>query len=594
MALPGWVKWLLKYKGLIFLVVYPILLSPLVIVYTSNEAKGAYALLLMAGYWITECIPIYVTALLPIVMAPLMGLLSSNNTCIEYMRDSNMLFIGGAFLAVATEHRNLHRRIGVAVMQIMGGDPRMLMLGLMLPTWFLSMWMSNAAATIMMLTIVEALVSRLEAVKPAETDEEVGLTTAKEHKIQDGNGQDAAWITGDLQSSESVRTGVQSEGQNNTTVETKGKHNEELRKLAAGLSLGIAFSSSCGGMGTVIGTPTNVVFYGMVTDKYGSSTSLSFGTWAAYAVPVSILCLFFTWLILCLLFIGPKKFFRRRGADRARDEAFKAILEDEKRSLGPVKWAEGTCMAVLAFVVLLWISREPGAPGWSKIMPKVLRNGKLAPLVTDTQPAILGTVLFMVLPAYNPFAKKKRDGTAADPKESVLPWKVAQSRCPWGVLILIGGGFALSKMCSVSGLSTVVGENLIALKSLPVIALIYVITIIGSAITTFVANAATATVLLPIMFQLAETIHVHPFSLGLPVTIAASLAFILPAATPANAIVFGKGRVRMNEMILSGFLVCLAGQLITVFCTATYAIPLFDLNTYPAWAPNVTIAGGGN
>ncbi|VDK80709.1 unnamed protein product [Dibothriocephalus latus] len=536
MALPGWVKWMLKYRSLIFLIVYPILLSPLVIFHNTSEAKGAYALLLMAGYWITECIPIYVTALLPIIMAPLMGLLSSNNTCIEYMRDSCMLFIGGAFLAVATEHRNLHRRIGLAVMKIMGGDPRInalmitsfssvhighlnaemdkpfffiswaiwLMLGLMLPTWFLSMWMSNAAATIMMLTIVEALVSRLEAVKP---EEEVGLT-AKSGKAKDGNTQDGAWITGDLQSSESGVPAVQIEGQNATTVDKRSAHNEELRKLASGLSLGIAFASSCGGMGTVIGTPTNVVFYGMVTEK----------------------------------------FFKRRGHDKARDEAFKAILEEEKRSLGPVKWAEGTCMTVLAFVVLLWISREPGAPGWSKFMPKVMRNGKLTPLVTDTQPAIIGTVLFLVLPAYNPFAKKIRDGTPADPEETVLPWKVAASKCPWSVLILLGGGFALSKICSVSGLSTLVGENMIALKSLPVIALVYVITIIGSAITTFVANAATATVLLPIMFQLAETLHVHPFSLGLPVTIAASLAFILPAATPANAIVFGRGRVKMNEM----------------------------------------------
>ncbi|KAL5965802.1 Protein I'm not dead yet [Taenia solium] len=168
MHLPKWLQWILTYKKLLFTLLFPIILSPILILYPTSEAKGAYTLFLMAGYWITECISIYVTAMLPLLMGPLMGIVASKAACGAYMRDAIMLFIHGAFLAVAAEHRNIHRRIGAAVIRIMGGDPRLLLLGLMLPTWFLSMWMSNAAATIMMLTIVEALMSRLEALKPSE------------------------------------------------------------------------------------------------------------------------------------------------------------------------------------------------------------------------------------------------------------------------------------------------------------------------------------------------------------------------------------------------------------------------------------------
>uniref|UniRef100_A0A5K3EL26 CitMHS domain-containing protein n=1 Tax=Mesocestoides corti TaxID=53468 RepID=A0A5K3EL26_MESCO len=490
MQLPGWLKWIIKYKSLVFLVLYPIILCPILIAYPQQESKGAYTLLLMAGYWITEVIPIYVTGMLPLVMGPLMGLMSSGEACHEYMRDSIMLFIHGAFLAVATEHRNLHRRIGVAVMKVMGGDPRLLMLGLMLPTWFLSMWMSNAAATIMMLTIVEALMSRLEAIKPA-VEEGIALRTDEENGTHDAQ----AWNTGD--SNESVTVVA--------AKDHKGSGSEDLQKLGCGLSLGIAFASSCGGMGTVIGTPTNVVLFGLVTDTYGPETTLSFGTWAAYGIPLSLILLLFVWAILGMIFIGPKKFFACKNPDKSREAAIRQILDEEKRSLGPIEWAEGSAIGILAVIVVLWVTRKPGVDGWAALVPSGFnKDGKSIPLTTDTQAAVLGTILVCAWPANNPFRRRQPTEQDIDPLEPVLPWKVAQSRCPWQVLFLIGGGFCLSRMCTVSGLSDLVGEYLIGLKSLPLPILIYVFTVVSSVITTFVANAATATVLLPIMFQLVS------------------------------------------------------------------------------------------
>ncbi|VUZ41217.1 unnamed protein product [Hymenolepis diminuta] len=564
MAAPSFLKSLLANWKLIFTLIYPILLCPILIKCPGSEGKGAYTLLLMAGYWITECISIYITAMLPLLMGPLMGIMASKTLCSAYMKDAIMLFIHGAFLALAAEHRNIHRRIGNAVIRIMGGDPRLLLLGLMLPTWFLSMWMSNAAATIMMLTIVDALLGKLESLKPSKFDVEEGIALRN----------DEEWNTGD--SNESVTT--------KTPTDT-----EDLDKLACAFSLGVAYASSCGGMGTVIGTPTNVVLFGLVASRYGSGTGLNFGSWAAYGAPLSLIMVIATWVILGMFFIGPKKFFQCRGHDKAREAAIHQILEDEKRTLGPISWAEGSAMGILLLVIVLWVTRKPGVDGWSVLTVSKVENKKTVEYVTDSQPAVLGTILLCVWPAINPFRRRRADETTANPLETVLPWKVASSKCPWTVLFLIGGGFALSDICSYSGLSKTVSTYMLGLKSLPVFALILVFSLLSMIMTTFVANAATANVLLPIMFELSENLNIHPYYLGLPVTIAASMAFMLPAGTPANAIVYSKGRVNINQMMLVGALIAVAGVCIVTLCTVSYAIPIFGLNQFPAWAQGVNV-----
>ncbi|EUB58910.1 Solute carrier family 13 member [Echinococcus granulosus] len=509
MNLPGWLRWLLTYRKLLFTILYPIILSPILIVNPSSEAKGAYTLLLMAGYWITESISIYVTAMLPLLMGPLMGIIASKAASAAYMRNASMLFIQGAFLAVAAEHRNIHRRISAAVLRIMGGDPRLLLLGLMLPTWFLSMWMSNTAATIMMLTTVEALMSRLESLKPNVEED------AAPAKKNEADGE--AWNTGDSNESVTVKSGGGSDG-------------DDLQKLGCCFSLGIAFASSCGGMGTVIGTPTNVVLFGLVSDRYGFDTGLTFGSWAAYGMPLSLILLICVWVILGVIFIGPK-------------------------------WADGSAMAILALVILLWISRKPGVDGWSAIVPfKTSPTGKRIELTTDTQPAVLGSILICIWPAYNPFRRRRPDQPPVDALETVLPWKVAQSRCPWQVLLLIGGGFCLSDICNVSGLSTRVGQYMLGLKSLPPVVLILVFGLLCITHDQLRRQRGHC--------YRASTHHVRidsPVLYRFTGAISASMAFILPAGTPANAIVYSKGRININQMVGNHEFSCdLAGRFLAL------------------------------
>ncbi|VDK29534.1 unnamed protein product [Dibothriocephalus latus] len=235
----------------------------------TNELKGAYLLCLMSGYWITGFIPLYVTSLLPILFAPLLGLVTSASIAREYMSSSNLLFLSCMMLAVVAENTNLHRRIAMAFVRRMGSDPRLLILSVMLPTWFLSMWMNNTSTTVMMVTITEALLTKLDEVCK-------GLSTGSHAKTTSDE------------------------------APAKKKQREEINRFAMGISLSIAYAASCGGIATITGTATNTIFYGLVSSRYGDSTPLNFGSWMAVAFPISLLCLFAVWIVICLVYLGPR------------------------------------------------------------------------------------------------------------------------------------------------------------------------------------------------------------------------------------------------------------------------------------------------
>ncbi|KAL7058215.1 hypothetical protein AAHC03_017136 [Spirometra sp. Aus1] len=412
--IPRWLTILHIYLRYILIMIYPIILSPILILHPGTESKAAYILLLVCGFWVSGLIPLYVTALLPLVLGPLMGLIPSAVIAKEYSSSSTFLFLGGMLLAIAAENMNLHRRIAVAFVRWMGDDPRLLILSVMLPTWFLSMWMSNTATTVMMVAIVEALLTKLDDVTAVSPE-----------------GTDPNEATGD---------------------ESKGR--KRLRRFATGISLSVCYAASCGGIATLIGSPPNIIFYGLAVSRFGSEIPLNFGSWMAYGFPMSLLCLISAWIIICLLFLGPKAFFKcgrakksnpsdefqeefykdltsakskdkleelERAAEQKDDEEIsfdivaivKKISEEERRVLGPMKFGEIACTILFLLLIGLWITREPGVPGWSRFMPVGNdSNGKVVRYVDDTQPTILFAILAFIVPASNPFRLR------ADPDET--------------------------------------------------------------------------------------------------------------------------------------------------------------------------------
>ncbi|VDO05628.1 unnamed protein product [Rodentolepis nana] len=401
------------------------------------------------------------------------------------------------------------------------------------------------------------------------------------------------------------------------------KKSSKWEKFGIGLSLGVCYSASTGGMGTLTGTPTNLVIYNLLTDVYGPDTGLNFGSWMAYAFPISLLTLFCIWFVICIIYLGPKQLFRCSRRKRrfstgsiesvlANEEnknecnkheendeislacIVKQILTEEEEVLGPMTWAEGTVLTLFISVVILWITREPGIPGWSRLMPsKTNSKSRVINYVGDTQPIVLMAFLAMVLPFNNPFKIRARpDETRKEAWQRInrplLPWAVAESKCAWGVVVLIGGGFALSKIVTSSGLSTIISDYLIGVGKVPIFVIVYLLTMMSSFITEMVSNTATVSILTPIMFELASKLSLHPLTLALPLVMATSLAFTLPAATPPNAIIIAKGRVRLLEMMKTGFLLNLLAQIIVTVCTMTYGVALFNLDTVPNWAVNIT------
>jgi len=464
---------LLKQRAVIGLFLGPVLFS-LVLLMPLPEGMSAAGLrvaavtVLMAVWWISEAIPVPATALLPIVLFPLLGILSGAEVTLAYGNHLIFLFMGGFLIAVTMERWNLHHRIALHTIRMVGVTPRRIVLGFMLATAFLSMWISNTATTMMMVTIAMAVLREIE------------------HEIDHRPGE--VWFG---------------------TI----------------LMLGICYAASIGGIATLIGTPPNVIFAGVLEKTYG--ISISFTDWMRFALPLSMVMLTLTWLYLTRM-LCPKK------STGIPDGA--AFIQRQLAGLGPMSRQEKQVALVFTSVALLWILRGLYQPA-----------GLV--LVKDSTIAIAGALLLFLIPV-----DLKR-------REFLLDWKTAVT-IPWDIIILFGGGFALAQGFSESGLTRWLAEQLTVLQGVDTVLVIAAVVVMVIFLTEVTSNTATASLLLPVMGALASAIDVSPFGLMVATVLAASFAFMLPVATPPNAIVFSSRCVSMMQMARAGFLLNLVGAVV--------------------------------
>lgn len=445
---------------------------------TPEAQKVAAIAILMAVWWITEAIPIPATALLPIALYPIMGVMSGADVTHSYAHHLIFLFMGGFLIAVTMQKWNLHRRIALETIRMVGMTPERIVLGFMLATAFLSMWISNTAATMLMVTIGMAV-------------------------IRQASGE---------------------------TTHTGSPQGDDYR-FGTALMLGIGYSASIGGIATLVGTPPNAILVGVLEDNYGQS--ISFMDWMLFGVPLSLLMLFITWWYLTRLAS------RCSGAALSGSQE---TLRGELNRLGPMSRPEKLVAGVFILVAALWILR-------GLLKPPGLE------MVRDSTIAIAGALLLFVIPA----DWKKR--------EFLLDWQTAV-RIPWDIIILFGGGFALARGFSTSGLTAYLAGQLALLEGASVVVIIATVALLVTFLTEVTSNTATATLLLPVMGALSEAMHVHPYGLMITAVIAASFAFMLPVATPPNAIVFSARYVSISRMARIGLFLNLIGVvLITAFAT---------------------------
>jgi len=464
--------------------------------------RTAAVAVLMAIWWITEAVPIPVTALLPVALFPLLGIMKGKAVAGTYFNDVIFLFVGGFIMAQAMQRWNLHRRVALWIVLLIGSSPRRILLSFMISTAFLSMWISNTATTMMMVPIALSVIMKLR-----ET-EAVG-----------------------------------------------GKN-----RFSVALLLGIAYSASIGGMATLIGTPPNLAFARIFAINFPDAPEITFASWLGFGLPLSLIFLAIAWGVLTLIFMRHKSTFTEL-------EMFKT----EYRKLGKIRYEEKVVLTLSALLAVLWIFRQNigignfTIPGWSSLLP-------VPGFIDDGTIAISVALLLFVI-------------RAKSEKGRLMDWETA-ARLHWGIVILFGGGFALAAGFKESGLSAWFADRLIGLGEIgPLFQIAGTCTMI-TFLTELTSNTATTQIVLPLLGSLAVAVRTNPLLLMIPATISASCAFMLPVATPPNAIVFGSGELSMKDMVKAGIVLNLVGVvLITAFIYIIgFVVFNIDPGSFPSWA----------
>ncbi|KAK2193458.1 hypothetical protein NP493_12g01001 [Ridgeia piscesae] len=550
----------------------------------------------MAVFWMTETIPMAVTALLPVVIMPWLGVIGSKTLCKNYLKDTNMLFLGGLLVAVAVEKCNLHRRIALRVLSMVGSKPKWLMMGFMMVTAFLSMWISNTATTAMMIPIVHAILVQLRDNREIVYDD-----------VEDGtNGMELGMCQDNFKeemSSPDEENMIQNHvtHADDTDNARCNGHSAYLRKrrrrmstkseakfvyMSKALRLSVCFSANIGGTATLTGTAPNLVFKGIVDTLYGGGTGITFSSWFVFAFPNMLIMLVMAWAWLVILYMGVSEFWSTNTeVENERTKAAAAVISDEYQKIGPLSFAEKAVAGHFIILALLWLTRDPQViPGWSDFLGEETKT-----MVTDASVGITIAALLFMFPSRRPnflCFRSKDDDSEPCPAPALLDWQTVHQKMQWNVLLILGGGFALAESCKESGLSTLIGQMLSVFGSLPSYLIVLVLCLITSAFTQVTTNTGTITIFLPILAEMAATLQMNPLYLMVPTTLASSFAFMLPVATPPNTIVFAYGNLRIMDMIISGAVMNILCLVVLQICVNTWTYAYLGLGVYPSWAPN--------
>jgi|TARA_B100000809_G_scaffold234670_1_gene252297 sodium-dependent dicarboxylate transporter 2/3/5 len=508
----------------------------------------------MAIWWITEAIPLAATALIPIVTFPLLGIMRGRelpaanridfatvsisdgltpsdfdiifpNVAGQYMDWIILLFMGGFMIAIAVEKWNLHKRIALNILKIIGGQPHRLVLGFMLATGFLSMWLSNTATALMMLPMGMSLILLYE-----ELNKEI--------------------------------------------VAAGGVVDERAENFSLTLLLGIAYSASIGGFATLIGTPPNGVLVTQMTQLFPEAPDITFSSWMLFALPMSGVYMITAWFVLTHFVFPLPSITPFSGRD---------FIAGEIHKLGPMSTEEKRVAAVFGTAALLWMTRkerlfgpEVDIFGWSHYLDSFLvwiGSSPVGYMIDDGTVSITMALTLFIIPAGRQIGGR------------LMNWEDAK-RVPWGILLLFGGGLALAKGFGTSGLSSYIAAQLQAVLG-DANPLVIVMSTVGfiTGLTEVMSNTATISLAVPIMASMAQALEIHPLLLLIPTTLAASCAFMLPVSTPPNAIIYGSGRVPIMKMIVAGIWLDVLSVLFVTFFVYTLGHLTFGvLGEFPAWA----------
>lgn len=473
---------------------------------TPGAQKMAAVAFLMATWWMCESIPIPATSLLPIPLFPILGIMKETKATLPYANHLIFLFMGGFIIALSMQRWNLHRRIAMNIVKVVGFSPSRLILGFMVATAALSAFVSNTATTVMMMPIGLAIIQHVVAEGRKEgLDKHIDFTP-------------------------------------------------EQFAFGLNLMLGIAYAASIGGVATLIGTPPNTVLAGYLSKTYGYN--ITFAKWLMVGVPFVVIFLPLCWLWLTKI-ANPMKLKKVPGG--------RELINQELQDMGGMSKGEKWTALVFFITAMFWIFRKQ----LSFIFPD-------PKMVSDAAIAMSGALVLFIIPVN---LKKN---------QFVMDWHWA-AKMPWGVLILFGGGLAMADGFKVTKLAEWIGNQVGLLQHYPVFIMVAAVTVLIIFLTELTSNTATAAMVMPILSAVAIGLVQSPLLLVIPAAIAASCAFMLPVATPPNAIVFGSGYVTIPQMVKSGFGLNIVGIVLVLALTYLIVIPVFGIHigTLPSWVAAV-------
>jgi sodium-dependent dicarboxylate transporter 2/3/5 len=446
----------------------------------DTEANNVMAVaLLMISWWIAEALPMPAVALIPLVLFPLMGIAKISEAAAPYANEVVFLFMGGFLIGLGIEKWNLHKRIALSIVQYTGTNGNRIILGFILATGFISMWLSNTATTMMMLPIAASVIS---------------------------------------------------------VVVAKNENNSQLRHFAVCMMLAIAYASNFGGIATIIGTPPNVAYASYISKQLNND--ISFSAWMLIGIPISLLLLFSLYIVLIKLF----------PSNIDSNDEMRLLIKNELKALGPMTVPEKRVLYIFITTALLWIFRD-------------LINQLGIVKLDDNMIAVFGGLLMFVVPA----------GKGVKQNERILVWSDT-TKMAWGILLLFGGGITLAAALEKAGLIKMLGVWLSGFSGSSVVFLVIAVTIISLFISEVMSNVAQVIVFAPVVTGIATATGVDPYMLGIPMTLAASCASMMPMGTPPNAIVFSTGHLKLSEMMKAGLIMNLI-SIVLIILSGLFLVP---------------------
>jgi sodium-dependent dicarboxylate transporter 2/3/5 len=447
----------------------------------DTQANNVMAVaLLMISWWVAEALPMPAVALIPLVLFPLMGIATIREAAAPYANEVVFLFMGGFLIGLGIEKWNLHRRIALSIVQYTGTNGNRIILGFILATGFISMWLSNTATTMMMLPIAASVIS---------------------------------------------------------VVVAKNENNPQLRHFAVCMMLAIAYASNFGGIATIIGTPPNVAYVSYISKQLNND--ISFSAWILIGLPVSLLLLFSLYIVLIKLF---------PSSIDSNDE-MRLLIKNELNALGPMTVPEKRVLFIFITTALLWIFRD-------------LINKFDTIKLDDNMIAVFGGLLMFVVPA----------GKGTKQNERILVWSDT-TKMAWGILLLFGGGITLATALEKAGLIKMLGVWLSGFSGSSVVFLVIAVTVISLFISEVMSNVAQVIVFAPVVTGIATATGVDPYMLGIPMTLAASCASMMPMGTPPNAIIFSTGHLKLSEMMKAGLIMNLI-SIVLIILAGLFLVPI--------------------